>query len=742
MTQTLRPVQPVRVTLCKGSLRVPPRFPRVALYAVRIAKQGSIFHLLSKTSSLVVDASDGVPQVVFFGGLLAFETDLASLLLASGRAVPRATFDAEGRLSMIPVHADANGARPALEGHRADGSAWAPKFRPGHIEYNESLVVYTVDPVAELGLQVVIEEAGPDVFRFAATLTNQATSDYQLQRLHVALPLPAHFREILEFPGRWTDEMRPQRAHLGLGARSWDNRRGRPVHQNAPGVFVGTAGFGETSGELLGVHLAWSGYHEMRIERLTDGRGDVQAGAALSPGEVLLGPNASFTGPWLYATWTDQGLNGASAAFHTFVRSRPNHPTTPRPVTLNTWEAVYFNHDAKKLFELASAAADVGIERFVLDDGWFMHRRDDNAGLGDWYVDPSVYPDGLAPLIDHVRRLGMEFGLWFEPEMVNPDSDLFRAHPDWALVTDGYVAPLARDQLVLDLSNNDVYAYLLERIDTILREHDIAYVKWDFNRDIVQGSHLGRASAYQQTLALYRLFGELNDRHPEVEFESCSSGGGRADYAITEFTKRVWTSDCIDALERQRIQRSFSYFFPPELMGAHIGPSPAHTTGRRHTLAFRAATAMFGHLGVECDVASISDRDRVALRRIIELHKESRALLHSGTVVRLDGSDPSALGHGVVSADRREAVFAYVQCATSATSVPHPLRLVGLDPDLRYSVSVIALGEPNEPYGPMRSEPAWMAGTVTMSGAAAMSLGVAMPVCNPETAVLIRVRAL
>lgn len=708
---------------------------------MHIVNQGSIFHLLSAGSSIVIDAAKGVPEIVFWGTLLPNDTDLSALCVASGRAVPRATFDEEWPFTVVPMHADASGARPALEGHRPDGAAWAPRFGPGTFVVGDSLTVTSTDAVAGLVLSVVFEEAGPNVFRVAPTLTNVGATDYQLQRLHVAFPLPARYCEILEFPGRWTDEMRPQRDLLGIGARSWDNRRGRPVHQNAPGLFIGTPGFNENSGELLGVHFAWSGYHEMRVERLVDGRGDFQAGVALSPGEILLAPGDSFVSPWLYGTWSDHGLNQASAAFHSYLRSQPNHPKTPRPVTLNTWEAVYFNHDTKKLFDLATAAADVGIERFVLDDGWFMHRRSDNAGLGDWYIDPSVYPNGLTPLIDHVRGLGMEFGLWFEPEMVNPDSDLYQAHPDWTLTTDGYEAPLSRNQLVLDLSNNHVYAYLLERIDTILRDHAISYVKWDFNRDIVQGSHLDRAAAHSQTLALYRLLAELNERHPNVEFESCSSGGGRADFAISEFTKRVWTSDCIDALERQRIQRSFSYFFPPEVMGAHIGPSPAHTTGRRHTVAFRAATALFGHLGVEWDVATITEMDRDALREIIQFHKATRSLLHTGTVVRIDSSDPAAIVHGVVSADRREAMFAYVQTTTSATSVPHAVRFAGLDPDLRYRITEASPTGAVMVYGSGRANPGWMTEGITLSGAAAMALGVSMPVCHPETAVLLRVQA-
>jgi alpha-galactosidase len=717
---------------------------------VHIEQQQSLLHLISEPSSLVLDVGIGVPRVLYFGAKLGAETDLASLLLATRRAVPRGTYDEEGPLTMVPAHADASGARPALEGHRVDGSAWSPKFSPestDSISISPSTVgISAVDPIAELRLTVMIEEASSGVFRFSTTLTNTATTSYQLHRLHIALPIPAHYDEILEFPGRWTDEMRPQRERLGMGARSWDNRRGRPSHQNAPGLFVGTPNFGETHGEVLGLHFAWSGYHEMRAERHVDGRGAIQAGVAFSPGEMNLSGGASFTTPWLYATHSSTGLNGASQAFHSFVRSRTNHPRSTRPVTLNSWEALYFDHDSAKLFDLATAAAEVGIERFVLDDGWFMHRRTDNAGLGDWYIDPSVYPNGLTPLISHVRSLGMEFGLWFEPEMVNPNSDLFRAHPDWALTTDGYEPKLARDQLVLDLSNNDVYAYLLECIDTILRDHEISYVKWDFNRDILQGSHDQRASAYTQTLALYRLLAELNERHPNVEIETCSSGGGRADYAITKYTKRIWTSDCIDALERQRIQRSLSYFFPPEYMGAHIGPSPAHTTGRRHTVAFRAATALFGHLGVEWDVSNISADDREALKTIISLHKQFRSLLHSGNVVRADPTNDASIVHGVVTSDKQQALFAYVQCTTGPTSVPHPLRFVGLDPNTRYRIAEVQLpgghgAGGHGAYGPMKVEPNWLRSSIILSGASAMSIGVSMPVCNPETAVLVHLEA-
>ena len=305
---------------------------------------------------------------------------------------------------------------------------------------------------------------------------------------------------------------------------------------------------------------------------------------------------------------------------------------------------MYFDHETEKLKALADAAADLGIERFVLDDGWFGSRRDDTKGLGDWWVSENVYPDGLTPLISHVIGLGMEFGIWVEPEMVNPDSDVFRAHPDWALVSAGYEPVLGRQQLVLDLGNPAAFAFIEEHLDGLLRDHDIAYVKWDMNRDHIQGSGRdGAAGTHAQTLALYRLLDELRAKHPTVEFESCASGGARIDHEILRRTERVWTSDCNDALERQTIQRGASMLIPPEVMGAHIGPTRSHTTGRTHSLSFRAATAMFGHLGVEWNVdrsrrrgphgASRGDRDAQGAPRVAP-HRRHGALRHRSGVQR------------------------------------------------------------------------------------------------------------
>jgi alpha-galactosidase len=371
-------------------------------------------------------------------------------------------------------------------------------------------------------------------------------------------------------------------------------------------------------------------------------------------------------------------------------------------VVLNTWEAIYFDHRLDRLKALADTAAELGVERFVLDDGWFRHRRDDTAGLGDWFVDEGVWPDGLHPLIDHVRGLGMEFGLWVEPEMVNPDSDLARAHPDWVLP-----GPPWRNQQGLDITIPEAYAYILERLDALLGEYDIAYLKWDHNRDLVTPTH-------NQTLAVYRLLDELRERHPGIEIESCSSGGARVDLGILARTDRVWASDTNDALERQNIQRWTQLLLPPELVGSHVGPPTAHTTGRTHDLSFRAATALFGHFGIEWDVTSASDDERAELAEWIERYKRRRDLLHSGEVVRADLPDPAFALHGVVAADKSEALYCFVAMATSASERPGAVRLPGLDPEKRYRVN-----------------------DLTMSGRALMTAGLQMPLLGPEQAVLI-----
>lgn len=618
------------------------------------------------------------------------------------------------------------------------------------------MTVIAVDEVAALELTVVVEL--DDVLRVGGSIRNLGSDRYLLDRFHLGVPVPSGATEVLGFTGRWIREFHPVRMPWLQGTIVSEDRRGTTSHEHPPLVFVGRPGFGEWHGEVWGVHLAWSGNHELALECLPDGRRHVQVGELLHPGEVSLEPGESYDAAEVVAVWSDEGLTRASWGYHRAIRSAPGHRDWARPVLLNTWEAVYFDHDEAVLRELATVAASIGVERFVLDDGWFGSRRDDTRGLGDWEVSAERYPNGLGPLIDHVRSLGMEFGIWVEPEMVNPDSDLYRAHPEWALATEGYPHVFGRHQLVLDLGNPDAYAHVAAGMHALLGAHDVSFVKWDMNRNHVAGSGRGGAAGtHEQTLAVYRLLDELRAAHPEVAFESCSSGGGRIDHGILRRTQRVWTSDCNDPLERQTIQRGLSLFVPPELMGAHIGPPRAHTTGRTASLAFRAVTAMFGHLGVEWNVLGLDVRQRRELADVIALHRRFRPLLHGGDVVRFDpvldagasgfgagfgagsGGEVVSHAHGVYATDRSEALVAAVQLRTATSLTPPALRLPGLDPRRRYRVEEVAL--PPQFHAPAKRRPAWMNGELVLSGRQLAVHGLQVPVMHPESVLLLHLEA-
>ena len=694
----------------------------------------TLVRLSNTVCDVIVDTSSGVVSIVHWGAPLG-EIDLLSMGDVTRRAITGGALDVVAPLSVVPEHGSGHDGRPGLLGRRRRGVSWSPRFvphpdNPTSASDDGHLRLRAVDAVAEL--ELITDIRLRDVLEVQCTIVNRSpTERYLLDGLTVCLPMPDHVAELLTFSGRWTREFHTERRPWTTGTWSVENRLGRTSHERPPLLFAGERGFGEWAGEVWGVHLAWSGNHTMVADRIADGRRCIQAGELLHPGEISLLPGESYSTPVVLGSYAEQGLTAASQGFHRYARALPAHPSSPRPVLLNTWEAVYFDHDLDRLRDLASAAAGLGIERFVLDDGWFGSRRDDRSGLGDWVVSADVHPHGLAPLVDHVRSLDMEFGIWVEPEMVNPDSDLHRAHPDWALVTPGYEPVLGRKQLVLDLARPEAFDHVLRSLDHLLADHDIAFVKWDMNRAHVQGSGAqGAAGTHEQTLALYRLLDELRVRHPSVEFESCSSGGGRIDLEILARTERVWTSDCNDALERQFIQRGASMLIPPEVMGAHIGPTRSHTTGRMHSVAFRALTAVFGHLGVEWNVLELTEHERVALAAAIAVHRRFRHLLHHGDVVRFDpvphGDEPSGHAHGVYAADGSEALVAYAQLRTGMSLTPPALRMPGLQPDRRYTVTEIGLGA-----GRPLIEPC------TLTGRQLAVHGIRLPVLHPESGVLL-----
>ncbi|MCA0293895.1 MAG: alpha-galactosidase [Actinobacteria bacterium] len=664
-------------------------------------------HLRAAGVSLVVELTDGLPAVVHWGADLGDlpASDLACLALAGRNAVVPGGVDDPVRLAVLPEHHTGWVGRPGISGSR-HGSDWSPLFRrwearldgvvvdagpgegasavtggPGVLEVRAS------DPVAGLDLVLQFELTGAGIVRCRAELANSAADDYHLDDLVLALPVPPVARELLDFGGYWARERVPQRRDFTVGTHLREGRHGRTGADAATVLHAGVPGFGFASGEVWGVHVGWSGNHTHYAERSATGGQVLGGGELLLPGEVVLGPGQTYVTPWLYGSY-GVGLDEVARRFHRYLRARPQHPASPRPVTLNVWEAVYFDHAAAPLIELAEKAAAIGVERFVLDDGWFSSRRDEHSGLGDWTVSADVWPDGLHPLVNRVRDLGMQFGLWFEPEMISPDSDVARAHPEWILGTGGRLPLEARSQQVIDLANPECYAHIRDALLALLAEYDIGYLKWDHNRDLVDAGlpPSGRPGVHAQTLAVYRLIDELKAAQPGLEIESCSSGGARVDLGILERTDRVWVSDCIDPHERQQLLRWTTQLIPPELMGSHIASGTSHTTGRTHDLDFRAATALFGHLGIEWDLRRATPEELAELTAWIGLYREHRSLLHGGDLVRVDCPDAALVATGVVALDRSRALYSFARLDVAQTSLLGRLRFPGLDPHYRYRV--------------------------------------------------------
>lgn len=485
------------------------------------------------------------------------------------------------------------------------------------------------------------------------------------------------------------------------------------------------------------MHSAWSGNHTHYAERTPEGDCLVGGGELLEPGEVVLAPGETYRSPWLLGSWSGSGLDAMSHRLHAHLRAVTPRARTERPVIANSWEAVYFDHSLERIAELADAAASVGVERFVLDDGWFLGRRDDTAGLGDWQVDAAVWPQGLFPLVEHVTGRGMEFGLWVEPEMVNLDSETARRHPERVLRGRSEVPPSWRQQQVLDLQDESAYDDLRDALLALLDDLDIAYLKWDHNRDLTDVTHDGRPAVHGQTLAAYRLLDELRDAHPELEIESCSSGGGRVDAEVLTRTDRIWPSDTIDPLERQHLQRWTSLLVPPELMGSHVGGPTSHTTGRTHALRYRAATALLHSFGIEWDMSRLDEATLAELTAWVDLHKQVRPLIGTGSLVHPDHPDPAVLVAGVVAADRSEAWYVVATVAATETQHPAPLLLTGLDPDRTYRLSE------ELPPGPGGADLSgtWWARGAELGGRVLATVGVALPVLDPEEARVLRLVA-
>jgi len=509
--------------------------------------------------------------------------------------------------------------------------------------------------------------------------------------------------------GRWAGEWTLNQEPIIGGARVIESRRGSTGHQANPWFAIsrdasqsstGPVVADEEHGEVWFGALAWSGSWRISVERdqldsvrVTGGFNPFDFGDKLKPGEKL-------ETPIFYGGYSDHGLGGASRLLHHFEIAHilPQAPDPkPRPVIYNSWEATEFNVDEPSQVALAEKAASIGVDRFVMDDGWFGQRKNDHAGLGDWYVNAEKFPHGLKPLIDKVHALGMDFGLWVEPEMVNPDSDLYRKHPDWVLNFPGRPRSESRNQLVLNLARADVRDYVEGFLDKLLTENDIAFLKWDYNRNWAEPGwdevpRDEQKRVYVEFIRnLYSILGDLRKKHPKVEIESCSGGGGRVDLGILRYTDEVWPSDNTDPFDRLAMQDGFSYAYTPQIMMAWVTDSPHWGNGRTTSLAYRMLSSMQGSLGIGANLNRWSAEDFSRAKRLIAAYHSVQRTIVRGDLFRLisprDGSEFSSTE--TVSNDKNQAVvFAFAHSTQKGRGFPL-LQLQGLEPDAEYKLSWI-----------------------------------------------------
>lgn len=697
----------------------------------------------SSLLTLMLDCRGRTPAILYFGGRLSSNTTPQMLGLLRTRQEAKCSVVHEAAIGLTPLSAEGFTGAPGIElSDATDAWAFGPQLdsidQCKTADGQQQVTFVSTDALRQLQLTHVLTlDLASHVVSLQTSLKNLGAATRAVHWCAAGtILLPDHVQELTSFEGRWSNEFQRRRQPLTLGSFVRENRKGKTSHDTYPALLVHSHTTSEQSGEVYGFHLGWSGNHSLRAELTAEGRHYVQFGELLLPGEVTLTSGESYQSPLLYLSYAAHGFSQLSQQFHHFVRSRLlslAQQQKARPVHYNTWEGIYFNHDTETLMQLATRVAQLGVERFVLDDGWFLGRRGDFAGLGDWQVDPAVYPQGLAPLISHVNALGMEFGLWFEPEMVNPDSELYRAHPEWVLGSENNPQMRFRNQLVLDLSRPEVSAYLYDCIHALLNQYpQIRYIKWDMNRDLNHPSGAdGKPAVHRQVLAVYQLISRLKAAHPGLEIESCCSGGGRADYGVLAHTDRIWTSDSNDALDRLNIQRGCSFFLPADVMGAHVGPRDCHITGRRVSMEMRCAVALFGHFGIEMDPRELTEAESKTLSQAIAFYKTERSFMRSAVLQRLD-SDGDSINFGLVAPDQKRAIFAYNSVKETGRTMPPRLRFAGLNAKVQYRLMLAWPSQLKEYSASVLK----VAPGEIFSGDALMQFGLQLPILHPQSSLI------
>jgi alpha-galactosidase len=645
---------------------------------------------------------EGRLQTLYWGSALSTSDELAAPVAAPENS------SNETPIMLTPFEFVAFGGgtmtEPALKVRFPDGVRDLDLRYTGH-EIDAGRIVVRLKDVqraVHVALTYAMDEATGILSR-SATVENRTSGWVHVDQLAAAsvnLPYSDDY-ELSFLTGRWAGEFALQTRPVTPGSTVIESRKGETSHQANPWFALSRADTEEESGPVWFGALGWSGSWRISVD--LDGLGGVRATAGYNPFDFgyRLKPGESLASPVFYGGYSDTGFGGASRMFHRYQRTRilPGAPAPrPRPVLYNSWEATAFSVDEPGQIALAEQAARIGVERFVVDDGWFGARDNDHAGLGDWVVNPKKFPHGLGPLIKRVNELGMEFGLWVEPEMVNPDSDLYRAHPDWVIHFAGRARTEARNQLVLNLARKDVYDYLLKTLDRLVSTNNIAFLKWDHNRTWSEPGWPAIAPDEQQKLYvayvdnLYKLLAELRRRHPKLEIESCASGGGRVDLGILRYTDQVWVSDNTDPFDRLAIQDGFSRAYAPAIMMAWVTDSPNYVNRRVTSLEYRFLSSMQGALGIGANLKHWTDADFTLATRLVGEYKAIRATVQQGNLYRLvspqKGSPRSATLS--VSDDRRQAVlFAFLHSSTMRETQPL-IRLRGLDPAATYALRAIS----------------------------------------------------
>ncbi len=601
----------------------------------------------------------------------------------------------------------------------------------------ESLVITLKDTASELVMDLyygILEKE--DMITRSICLRNEGREPVQITKIHSAcLDLPYGKWELVHFHGRHAMERQMERVSLMHGILTVGSRRGTSSHQHNPAVILCEPNTTESAGGCYGINLLYSGNFTIEAER--DQMDQVRLTAGISPEAFCwqLKAGESFAAPQVLMTYSDSGFDTLSRRYHHTIRHhicRGEYKLKQRPVLINNWEATYFDFNDEKILAIADQAARLGIDMMVLDDGWFGKRDDDRSGLGDWFVNTKKLREGLPALVDKINGLGMKFGLWLEPEMISEDSDLYRAHPDWALQIPGRQPARGRSQLVLDMGREDVREYLFQCISGILDSANIEYIKWDFNRSVAD--FYSRVLPVEQqgeghhrfVLGLYDLLERLVSGYPHVLFEGCSGGGGRFDTAMLYYTPQIWCSDDTDAVERLEIQYGTSFFYPVSSVGSHVSTCPNHQTGRTTSFHTRGVVAMAGSFGYELDLNLLSDEEKNQVKQQVETFKRFYSLIHEGDYYRLAGpyDNDMMTAWEYAAEDGSEALVNLVVTHVRANWLGMCLKLKGLVPEAKYEVQWMKA--PSEIKLPIDTE-GGLDRRLTCSGAALMNGGIAVP---------------